>query len=203
MDGRCSAPNQNGVTSITSRSDEGGIQNMRKTGMIVGVFLAALVSSAVPCAAQVISPPAKAACKFADGKSVTVNYSSPRMRGRKIFGDLVPYGEVWRAGADDATAFVPNVDVNVGGKNVPAGRYTLFTLPTPTKWTLIISKKIGEWGIPYPGAQFDFVRMEMKVSKLPSPLENFTISFDQTGTSCTMRLDWETTRAAIDISEKK
>jgi hypothetical protein len=171
--------------------------------LIVGIFLSALVSGAVPCAAQVISPPAKAVCKFADGKSVTLNYSSPRMRGRKIFGDLVPYGEVWRAGADDATAFVPNVDVTVGGKNVPAGRYTIFTLPTQTKWTLIVSKKIGEWGIPYPGAQYDFARIEMKVSKLPSPLENFTISFDQPGTSCTMKLDWETTRAAVDISEKK
>jgi hypothetical protein len=176
---------------------------MRKIGLILGIFLTALAAGAVPSAAQVISPPAKAACKFADGKSVTVNYSSPRMRGRKIFGDLVPFGEVWRAGADDATAFVPNVDIVVGGKNIPAGRYTLFTLPTQTKWTLIVSKKIGEWGIPYPGAQYDFARMEMKVSKLPSPLENFTISFDQTVTSCTMKLDWETTRASIDISEKK
>ena len=95
------------------------------------------------------------------------------MRGRKIFGDLVPFGEVWRAGADDATSFVPNVDVIVGGKNVPAGRYTLFALPTPTKWTLIVSKKIGEWGIPYPGEQFDFARMEMKVSKLPVAARKF------------------------------
>jgi len=125
------------------------------------------------------------------------------MRGRKIFGDLVPFGEEWRVGADDATMFFPNVDVTVGGKNVPAGRYTLFALPTPAKWTLIISKKIGEWGIPYPGEKFDFARMEMKVSKLASPLENFTISFDQSGTSCTMKLDWETTRASIEISEKK
>jgi hypothetical protein len=125
------------------------------------------------------------------------------MRGRKIFGDLVPYGEVWRAGADDATSFVPNVDVIVGGKNVPAGRYTLFALPTPAKWTLIVSKQIGEFGIPYPGEKFDFARLEMKVSKLSSPLENFTISFDQAGSSCTMKLDWETTRASIDIAEKK
>ena len=176
---------------------------MSKTGVILWIFWAALAAGAIPCEAQVISPPAKAACKFADGKTIAVNYSSPRMRGRKIFGGLVPFGEVWRAGADDATSFVPNVDVIVGGKNVPAGRYTIFTLPTQTKWTLIISKKIGEWGIPYPGAQYDFARMDMKVSKLPSPLENFTISFDQSGAGCTMKLDWETTRASIDISEKK
>lgn len=179
------------------------MKNTRKLGSFLGIFLAALAAGAIPSASQVVSPPAKAACKFADGKTIAVNYSSPRMRGRKVFGDLVPFGEVWRAGADDATSFVPNVDVVVGGKNVPAGRYTLFTLPTETKWTLIVSKQIGEWGIPYPGAQHDFARMEMKVGKLPTPLENFTISFDQTGTSCTMKLDWETTRASIDIAEKK
>ena len=179
------------------------MERMRENRFISGIFLAALAAGAIPGEAQLASPPAKAACKFADGKTISVNYSSPRMRGRKIFGGLVPFGEVWRAGADDATSFVPNADVVVGGRNVPAGRYTLFTLPAPAKWTLIVSKKIGEWGIPYPGEKFDFARMEMKVSKLSSPLENFTISFDQTGTGCTMKLDWETTRASIDIAEKK
>jgi Protein of unknown function (DUF2911) len=168
-----------------------------------GIFLAGLAASAVSARAQVVSPPARAACKFADGKTISVHYSSPRMRGRKIFGDLVPFGEVWRAGADDATSFETNVDVVLGGKNVPAGRYTLFALPTPNKWTLIVSKVIGEWGIPYPGANHDFTRAEMSVSKLPAPLENFTISFDAAGTACTMKLDWETTRASIEIAEKK
>ena len=179
------------------------MKSMWKTALLGGIFLAAVAAAAIPTNAQLASPTAKAGCKFADGKAITVNYSSPRMRGRKIFGDLVPFGEVWRAGADEATSFVPNVDVVVGGKNVPAGRYTLFTLPTPTKWTLIISKAIGEWGIPYPGEQHDFARMEMKVSKLTAPLENFTISFDPAGTTCRMKLEWEMTRASIDISEKK
>ena len=179
------------------------MKSLLKHAFFLGIFLAACATGSVPIEAQVLSPPAKTSCKFADGRTITVNYSSPRMRGRKIFGDLVPFGEEWRVGADDATMFFPNVDVTVGGKNVPAGRYTLFALPTPAKWTLIISKKIGEWGIPYPGEKFDFARMEMKVSKLASPLENFTISFDQSGTSCTMKLDWETTRASIEISEKK
>jgi len=179
------------------------MKTMRKLGPLLGIVLTLVAVDAIPNQGQVASPPARAACKFADGKTIAVNYSSPRMRGRKIFGDLVPFGEVWRAGADDATSFVPNVDVIVGGKSVPAGRYTLFTLPAPAKWTLIISKQIGEWGIPYPGEQYDFARMEMKVSKLASPLENFTISFDPSGTSCTMKLDWETTRASIDITEKK
>src|ERR1700688_4392556 len=138
--------------------------NMRRSGLFLAIFLAALAAVAIPIEAQVASPAAKAACKFSDGKTITVNYSSPRMRGRKIFGDLVPFGEVWRTGADDATSFVPNTDLVVGGKTVPAGSYTLFTLPTQDKWTLIISKQTGEFGIPYPGAQSDFARIEMKVS---------------------------------------
>ena len=149
------------------------------------------------------SPPAKTECKFADGKTITVDYSSPRMKGRKIYGGLVPSGEVWRAGANEATTFVPSANLTVGGKNVPAGSYTIFVLPNPDKWTLIISKKTGEWGIPYPGESDDFVRADMKVEKLPSPVENFTISFDQSGARCTMRMDWETTRAGIAISEKQ
>jgi hypothetical protein len=149
------------------------------------------------------SPPAKANCVFADGKKITVDYSSPRMRGRKIFGGLVPYGEVWRAGANEATTFVVNTGVVVSGKQVPAGSYTLFTLPSAGRWELIISKQTGEWGIPYPGDQFDFARLDMQVRKLPAPLENFTIAFDRAADRCTMRLDWETTRASVDISEKK
>jgi hypothetical protein len=163
-----------------------------------------LTATAIPGWSQeVLSPPAKAACKFTDGKVISVAYSSPRMRGRKIFGDLVPLGEIWRTGADDATSFVTNSDLVVGGKSVPAGKYTLFTLPTQSKWTLIISKQTGEFRIPYPGEKYDFARVEMKLSKLPSPLENFTISFDQAGASCTMKLDWETTRASIELQEKK
>ncbi len=149
------------------------------------------------------SPPAKAECKFADGKTITVDYSSPRMKGRKIYGGLVPYGQVWRAGANEATTFVTNADLTVGGTKVPAGSYTIFTIPNADKWTLIISKKTGEWGIPYPGESDDLARVDMKVSTLPSPVENFTIAFDHAGSSCTLHLDWETTRASVGISEAK
>jgi len=149
------------------------------------------------------SPPAQAQCKFSDGKGVKSDYSSPRAKGRKVYGGLVPYGQVWRAGANEATTFVTDTNVRVGDKDVPPGSYTLFTIPNADKWTLIISKKTGEWGIPYPGEGEDFVRVDMNVSRLPSPVENFTIGFDQTGSACAMHIDWETTRARVDISEKK
>jgi hypothetical protein len=92
------------------------------------------------------SPAASASCDLGGGKTIKTDYSSPRMKGRKIYGDLVPFGEVWRTGANEATTFVSSADVVVGGKNVPAGSYTIFTVPTADKWTLIINKKTGEWG---------------------------------------------------------
>src|SRR6266852_6109438 len=149
------------------------------------------------------SPAAKATCALGDGKTITVDYSSPRAKGRKIFGGLVPYGEVWRTGANDATTFVVNENLAAAkGTNVPAGSYTIFTVPTADKWTLIISKHIGEWGIPYKYESEELARVPMSVSKTPAPVENFTISFDQTGGGCTMQLSWENTQASVEFTEK-
>jgi hypothetical protein len=148
------------------------------------------------------SPAASATCDLGGGKTIKTDYSSPRMKGRKIYGGLVPFGEVWRTGANDATTFVASTDVVVGGKSVPAGSYTIFTVPAADKWTLIINKKTGEWGIPYKYESDELVRVDMKVSKLPSPVENFTIAYDKSGSGCTLRMDWETTRASVDITAK-
>jgi len=136
-------------------------------------------------------------------KSITVDYSSPRVKSRKIFGELVPYGQIWRTGANDATTFVTDANLIVGSKDVPAGNYTIFTLPKQDKWTLIINKKTGEWGIPYKYESDELARTEMTVSKPSSMMENFTISFDRNGGTCKMNMTWENTRASVDISEKK
>jgi hypothetical protein len=149
------------------------------------------------------SPPASAECKLPDGKTVKTDYSSPRMKGRKIYGGLVPYGEVWRTGANEATTFVTDADLTIGGKEVPAGSYTMFTVPTESSWTLIINKKTGEWGIPYKYESDELVRVPMKVSTLPSPVEDFTISYKPSHGGCMLHLDWATTRASVEISEKK
>ena len=148
------------------------------------------------------SPPAKAECKLADGKTITVDYSSPRAKGRKIYGELVPYGKVWRAGANEATTFVTDADLTVGGTSVPASSYTIFVVPEADKWTLVISKKTGEWGTAYPGPGEDLARISMKASKLPAAVENFLIAFDSTGAGCTLHMDWETTRASVEIAKK-
>jgi hypothetical protein len=173
---------------------------MRKPIALSALLL--LIATAAFAQGAKPSPPASATCDLGGGKTIKTDYSSPRMKGRKIYGGLVPYGEVWRTGANEATTFVNSADVTVGGTAVPAGSYTIFTLPTADSWKLIINKKTGEWGIPYKYESDELGRIDMKVSKLPSPVENFTISYAKTGGGCQLRLDWETTRASVDISAK-
>jgi hypothetical protein len=148
------------------------------------------------------SPVASAMCDLGGGKTIKTNYSSPRMKGRKIYGELVPFGQVWRAGANEATTFVTSSDLLVGGKTVPAGSYTIFSIPAADNWTLIINKKTGEWGIPYKYENDELARVGMRVSKLTTPVENFTIAYDKSGSGCTLLMDWETTRASVDITPK-
>ena len=170
---------------------------------VMGLAIFAASSHAQQDQSAPASPAAKAECKLADGKTITVDYSSPRMRGRKIFGSLVPYGQVWRAGANEATTFVTTADLTIGGTAVPAGSYTIFAIPNADKWTLVISKKTGEWGTAYPGEANDLARVDMAVSKTAGPVENFTIEFEKGGSDCTLRMKWENTEASLKISEKK
>lgn len=149
------------------------------------------------------SPAAQAQCKLSGGKTVTIDYSSPRAKGRKIFGDLVPYGEVWRAGANEATTFVTQTNLTVGDKDVPAGSYTIFTVPNADKWTLIVNKKTGEWGIPYKYESDELARVDMKVSSTPAPVENFTIALTGKGSQCSLNMSWENTQASVTLMAKK
>lgn len=181
---------------------------MRKLGAMFAVLGLGLTVLATQVTAQQDkskrpSPPAKATADLGGDKTITVDYSSPRAKGRKIYGGLVPFGQVWRAGANEATTFVTTADVTVGGKAVPAGSYTIFAIPNADKWTLIISKKTGEWGTDYPGPSEDLARVDMKVSKLPAAVENFTIAIEKSGAGFALNLDWESTRASVDIAAKK
>ncbi|MFI5087254.1 MAG: DUF2911 domain-containing protein [Terriglobales bacterium] len=170
--------------------------------LMLAIVLPAAQSSAQQKPARP-SPPGTAAFTLADGKTITINYSRPKMRDRKIYGGLVPYGEVWRAGANEATSFVTQSNLLVGGTTVPAGSYTLFILPQENgPWKLIVSKKTGEWGIPYPGEQNDLARINMKTAKTPAAVQDFTISFDKRGPNAgVIKFDWENTSASVDFSE--
>jgi len=184
---------------------------MKKTALVTALFAASVLASSQMNMSQdkskPLSPPASAECKFSDGKTIKMDYSSPRARSRKIFGSasekaLVPYGAIWRTGANKATTFVADTNVTVGGKAVSAGSYTIFTIPNADKWTLIINKKTAEWGIPYKYEADELGRIAMKVSKTPAFVENFTIAFDQADKKCTLDMDWEFTRASVEIGEK-
>jgi hypothetical protein len=144
------------------------------------------------------SPPATAEVAL-NGKKVTIDYSRPSLKGRKVGKELAPYGEVWRTGANEATALTTEIDLNIGGVKVPAGKYTLYTLPAEGIWKLIINKQTGQWGTEYNQSQ-DLARIDMKKSALPQPVEQFTISFDKKGENAAdLNLDWENTRVSLSV----
>jgi Protein of unknown function (DUF2911) len=144
------------------------------------------------------SPPGTAECTV-KGKKVAINYGRPSMKGRKIMGELVPYGQVWRTGANEATTLTTAADLNIGGTKVPAGTYTLYTLPSADTWKLIINKQTGQWGTEYNQDQ-DLARVDMKKADIAAPVEQFTIALDQDGNdSCTLALEWEKTRASVAV----
>lgn len=177
---------------------------MKKTAVVLLFILSfTLFAAAQQDKSKRPSPPAQAQCKLPDGKTITTDYSSPRMKGRQIFGGLVPYNEVWRTGANEATTLVTQDNlVAPKGTDIPAGAYTIFTVPTQDSWTLIINKHTGEWGIPYHYESEELARIPMTVTKLSSPVENFTISFDQSGRGCTMHISWENTQASVEFTVK-
>jgi len=172
------------------------------TFIILALAVVSLTGFAQDDKAKRPSPPAQAQCKLPDGKTVTIEYSSPRAKGRKIFGGLVPFGEVWRAGANEATTFVTDTDLTVAGKAIPAGSYTLFAVPAQSKWTLIVNKKTAEWGVPYKYESDELARAPMKVSKTSAPVENFTIALEPKDKGCTLSMSWENTEASVTLSEK-
>ncbi|MGI8772030.1 MAG: DUF2911 domain-containing protein [Acidobacteriaceae bacterium] len=144
------------------------------------------------------SPPAKAEVQLG-GKDVSIMYNSPSMKGRKIFGGLVPYDKVWRTGANPATTFKTAADLKVGTATVPAGTYTLYTLPSEGTWKLIINKQTGQWGTKYDQAQ-DLARVDMQKKTLSTPQEQMSITFDNTqGNSTELHVKWDTTDVWVPV----
>ena len=144
------------------------------------------------------SPPAQASVELS-GKAVTIDYSTPSMRGRKIFGGLVPYDKVWRTGANPATTLKTAVDLKIGTATVPAGTYTLYTLPSETTWKLIINKQTGQWGTVYNEPQ-DLARVDMQKDALPQPQETMSISFENTeGNKTQLHVRWDTTDVWVPV----
>ncbi len=135
------------------------------------------------------------------GAEVWVDYSRPMKRGREIFGALEPWNKVWRTGANAATQISTSADLVIGGATVPAGIYSVWTLPSPTGWKLIINKQHGQWGTQY-AADSDFVRVDMKVETLAQPVEQFTIAFDPAAAPTTITFTWDRTKVSVPVAQK-
>ena len=133
------------------------------------------------------------------GASLLVDYGRPRMRGREIFGNVVPWGQVWRSGANAATQLVVSRDIAIGTLAVPAGTYTLWTLPTPSGWQLIVNRQYGQWGTEYDASR-DLGRVPMTVAPLTEPVENCTIAIESQGAGGVLSITWERTRAQIPFT---
>ena len=174
----------------------------RFTTLTLAVTL--LCAAIAPAAAQQkppLSPPGQAAVTIG-AASITIDYGRPSMRGRKIMGDLVPYDKVWRTGANSATTLKTTAAVEIGGTLVPAGTYTLYTLPGEKAWKLIINKQTGQWGTQYDQAQ-DLGRVAMKVQATAAPVEQFTVKIGDTAAGGEIHLEWETTRAVASFTVAK
>lgn len=138
--------------------------------------------------------------EFGLGK-IEVNYSRPNVKGRNVFADLAPYGEVWRTGANSATVVKFTEDVTLEGKAVPAGEYALFTIPGKDEWTIILNKTIQQWGAYEYKQADDFLRFQAKAGKSDNKVETFTIGFsDVLPTSAKMHLKWDKTDVAINMT---
>ena len=130
------------------------------------------------------------------GGTVTVDYGRPSKRGRVICAanGLVPYGQVWRTGANAATTLVTSRAVMVGATRLPAGTYTLYTIPNANGWQLVINKQTGQWGTEYDQKQ-DLARVPMRVTKLASPVEQFTIAVEPAA----LVMKWDTVQASVPL----
>jgi hypothetical protein len=135
------------------------------------------------------------------GAEVWIDYSRPARRGRDIFGVLEPWNKVWRTGANAATQLNTPVDLVIGGATVPAGKYTLWTLPSPTGWKLIINKQNGQWGTEYHAEQ-DLVRVNAKTETLAMPVEQFVITFEPASAPSAITFAWDRVRYSVPVAKK-
>jgi hypothetical protein len=169
---------------------------------LIAALLAAFIGVAL---AQ--SPPAQTSVSLA-GKTLAIKYSAPSVRGRKIFGpggllSNDPTYPAWRAGANSATSFHTDADLDIGGLTVPKGDYTIYAwVADPENWQLIINKEVGQWGLSY-DAKKDVGRVKMSMSKPPALIETYKMTLSATGPkSARLQLEWERHIAAVSISAK-
>ena len=164
------------------------------------LLLATIVSSSFTVSAQNAKPrvsPAQSTTGKVRKATVTISYSSPSVKGRTIWGALVPYDKVWRAGANEATTFETDKDIKVEGKLLPAGKYSFFLLPRENaKWTAIFNKEPKQWG----AFKYDSTKDQLRVDIQPAMLRDTVQALDYRITSKGFSLNWE--KIAVPVSIK-
>ena len=166
---------------------------------IAFAFASMLVSTGV-WAQQERASPAATTMGIVGGAHITITYSSPGVKGREIWGALVPYDKAWRAGANEATTFMTDKDIKVEGKTLPAGKYTLFAIPTKGDWTIILNSETGQWGIKRTGeANFDPAKNVISVTVKPHKSATLTERLVYEVTSKGVILKWENLEIPIMI----
>ena len=132
-----------------------------------------------------------------DNAYIKVTYCQPHLRNRKMLGDQIPYGQVWRLGANEATEITLTQDVELGGEKVNAGTYSMFAIPNKNSWTIILNNELGLWGAYEYDESNDVARIEVPVQKSSETYEPFTIKFSETGTA--MMMMWDDTMVEVPV----
>jgi hypothetical protein len=184
------------------------IPSFRPLAALASVALLAVAATALTAqmgaaSAQpqaVLPSPAATASVTVAGGTIDIRYNSPQMRGRKIMGGLVPYGKVWRTGANPATTLITSVPLKFGSLLVPAGTHTLYSLPSADTWQLILNNQTGQWGLTY-NQGMDLGRIPMQSKPMAAPQEGMSLSFENTTpTSTELHMRWETTDRYVVIT---
>lgn len=158
--------------------------------------------AAPAAAAPAPSSPRGTAEASIGGSAVTVDYGRPSRRGRQIFGGLVPFDAVWRTGANAATTLVLGGDVELGGRALDAGTYTLYSVPARNGWTLIVNGQTGQWGTEYDAGR-DVLRVPLEVSRTPAPVDTFTIAVVGGATEGRLLFSWDTLQGAVSVRQRR
>ena len=153
--------------------------------------------------------PERTAVYQENGMDLAIAYNSPSKKGRDIFGALVPYDKVWRTGANEPTTFATVNDIKVGGKELKAGTYSVWTIPGRTSWKVIFNDDIPPWGVTLSSMgrettrvpDHDVVELEVGVQTLSSPEEMLTLAFEEANGKLQLSLFWDTTKVSVPISQ--
>lgn len=187
------------LTKTASRESHIGKGDRMKIHSIRVVLAAALFAVSALAQGKRPSPPEQTAIRL-DGHEVTIKYSAPYAKGREIWGGLVPYGQVWRLGANEATSLSTDADLKIGDLNVPKGNYTLYMLPGASESLLIVNKQTGQWGTEYSEGQ-DLGRVKLTKAPASPGVEQLAIQLKPAGSgSATLSIRWEKAEFSVPVT---